>query len=90
MFDLRNAGITEADMFERDGDADKHMRALLSNAIGDDGGDDIKEGDDIVEGFADNIRLMPHQIRGVRSCERGRVGGTMVESSLMWVPAHLP
>ena len=60
------------------------MRELLSAAIGevDDGG---KDGDEIVEGFADGVVLMPHQVRGVRwmgSREDGRKrGGILADVS---------
>lgn len=64
VFDLRSAQITAEDMERHHGDAEKHMRELLSGAIGEDEG--IEEGSDIVEGFKENVRLMPHQVRGVQ------------------------
>ena len=77
-FNLDLARITAEDYIPHQGDADKHMRELLSGAIGDaegDMGDDaIKEGEDIVEGFAKDVHLMPHQVRGVRWM-RGRESG---------------
>lgn len=49
-------------------EADEHMRELLSGAVGD-GEEDtegMEDGEDIVDGFAKGIRLMPHQVRGVK------------------------
>lgn len=73
-----DVAITAADQAKHMGDADEHMRELLSGAIGDgegDMGDDaVKEGEDAVEGFVESIRLMPHQVRGVRWM-RGRETG---------------
>lgn len=84
-FDLRKVQITAADLEERDADAEKHMRRLLSDAIGDDDAEDIEEGDREIEGFADNVRLMPHQVRGVRFMrkrESGRnYGGILADVS---------
>ena len=77
-FDLDAIPLTADDYDRHEGDADKHMRELLAGAIGDaeDGmGDDaVKEGEDIVEGLAKGVRLMPHQVRGVRWM-RGRESG---------------
>ncbi|ORY23357.1 SNF2 family N-terminal domain-domain-containing protein [Naematelia encephala] len=81
-FDLRKAGITDEDYIRHQGDADEHMRELLSGAIGE-GDDAVEDGDDDITGFADNIRLMPHQVRGVkwmRSRESGRkYGGILAD-----------
>ena len=77
-FDLDAIPITAGDYDRHEGDADKHMRELLMGAIGDaeDGmGDDaVKEGEDTIEGLAKGVRLMPHQVRGVRWM-RGRESG---------------
>jgi SNF2 family DNA or RNA helicase len=59
-------------------EANKDMMELLSGAIGDGENDDVKEGDDEVEGFATGIRLMPHQVRGtqwMKGREAGRKNG---------------
>nr|WVH01933.1 SNF2 family N-terminal domain [Naematelia aurantialba] len=81
-FDLRDAKITDEDYIRHQGDADEHMRELLSGAIGE-GDDAVEDGDDVIEGFADNIRLMPHQVRGVkwmRQRESGRkYGGILAD-----------
>lgn len=90
-FDLGAARITAEDYATFDGDADKHMRELLSGAIGDGedemGDDAVKEGEEIVKGFAADIRLMPHQVRGVRwmrNRESGRkYGGILADVSGM-------
>ncbi|ORX33465.1 SNF2 family N-terminal domain-domain-containing protein, partial [Kockovaella imperatae] len=70
VFDLNKIEYNQADWERHQGDADEHMRELLSGAVGDGeddmGEDKVQEGEDIVEGFADNVRLMPHQVRGVR------------------------
>lgn len=77
-FDLDTAPITAEDYVRHQGDADDHMRELLSGAIGDAegemGDEAVKEGEDIIEGFAKGVRLMPHQVRGVRWM-RGRESG---------------
>ncbi|WWC66176.1 uncharacterized protein I206_100077 [Kwoniella pini CBS 10737] len=77
-FNIDAVPITAEDYQRYNGDADKHMQELLSGAIGD-GEDEMgdeghKEGDDIIEGFADGMKLMPHQVRGVRWM-RGRETG---------------
>ena len=78
VFNLDAAPVTADDYTRHHGDADEHMRELLSGAVGDaegDMGDDaVKEGEDIVDGFAKGVRLMPHQVRGVRWM-RGRESG---------------
>jgi hypothetical protein len=89
MFNLDDAPVTAEDDVRHQGDADDHMRELLSGAIGDaegDMGDDaVKEGEDVVDGFAKGVRLMPHQVRGVRwmrSRESGRkYGGILADVS---------
>ena len=91
VFDLGNAEITAADFERYRGDADEHMRELLSGAIGDgeEGGEGREEGDDVVEGFAKNMRLMPHQVRGVKwmkGRESGRkYGGILADVSQTFV-----
>lgn len=68
MFDLDAAQITAADTMYFDKDSEKHMRELLSGAIGE--GEDDDEGGhadmEHVEGLGEGVTLMPHQIRGVR------------------------
>lgn len=64
-FDLQAVRIAAEDMDRYHGDAEKHMRELLAGAIGD-ADEGIAEGEDVIEGFAENVRLMPHQVRGVR------------------------
>ncbi|KAJ9112340.1 hypothetical protein QFC19_000760 [Naganishia cerealis] len=66
-------------------EADEHMRELLSGAVGD-GEEDtegMEEGEDMIDGFAKGIRLMPHQVRGVkwmRQRERNRrYGGILAD-----------
>ncbi|CED84401.1 snf2 family dna-dependent atpase [Phaffia rhodozyma] len=54
--------------------ADKHMRELLEQALGDVQGE-FDEKDSIVEGFREGIQLMPHQVQGcqwMKSRESGR------------------
>ena len=65
VFDLDAANITAADTMYFDRDAEKHMRELLSGAIGE-GEDDGDEAMDTVHGLAEGVTLMPHQQRGVR------------------------
>lgn len=64
-FDLKGIKIGAADLERYHGDAEKHMRELLAGAVGD-ADEAVGDGEDIVDGFAENIRLMPHQVRGVR------------------------
>lgn len=71
-YDLRTANITAEDMKVYDGDSEKHMRQLLSGAIGEEEG--IEAGSDVVEGFKDDIRLMPHQVRGVQWMKKRETG----------------
>lgn len=78
MFDVDNVPLVASD-FDRDlgpqGDAEQHMRELLSGAIGE-GEEDVDGDDDSgqVEGLRDGLRLLPHQVRGVRWM-RGRESG---------------
>ena len=65
MFDLNTAGITAEDANYLDRDSEKHMRELLSGAIGE-GEDDGEEPMETVHGLAEGVTLMPHQQRGVR------------------------
>lgn len=84
VYDLRTANITAEDMQVYHGDAEKHMRELLSGAIGDD--DAVEEGSDVIEGFNEGVRLMPHQVRGVqwmKKRETGRnTGGILADVSV--------
>lgn len=83
-FDLANVQYTAQD-FERHGDAEEQMRELLAGAVGDGEDDHGGEGDDTVEGFAKDMKLMPHQVRGVRwmrERETGRKrGGILADVS---------
>ncbi|KAL7419356.1 hypothetical protein Q5752_006194 [Cryptotrichosporon argae] len=65
VFDVNAAKITAEDYNVFHGDAEEHMKELLAGAVGevDEG---IEEGEDVVEGFASSVRLMPHQVRGVK------------------------
>jgi SNF2 family DNA or RNA helicase len=65
VFDLNTANITAEDTMYLDRDSEKHMRELLSGAIGE-GEDDGEEAMDTVHGLAEGVTLMPHQQRGVR------------------------
>ncbi|BEJ17181.1 hypothetical protein CspHIS471_0605820 [Cutaneotrichosporon sp. HIS471] len=83
-FDLNNVQLTAED-YERHHDADEEMRELLAGAVGDGEDDPGKEGDDIVEGFAKDIKLMPHQVRGVRwmrERESGRKRGGILADDM--------
>lgn len=68
-------------------EADEHMRELLSGAVGDgeEETEGMEEGEDMVDGFAKGIRLMPHQVRGVkwmRQREKNkRYGGILADVS---------
>ena len=91
-FDLNAVQISAEDRVRYDGDADEHMRELLSGAIGDGeegmGDDKIQEGQDVVEGFATGVRLMPHQVRGVRwmgNRESGRKYGGILADVNNWI-----
>lgn len=45
-------------------EADAHMRELLEAAVSHEGeGEEFQEGEDVVVGFREGIRLMPHQVR---------------------------
>ena len=83
-FDLNDAKITAQDYERFEGDHERHMRELLSGAIGD-AEDAIEEGDDEVEGFSESVRLMPHQVVGVkwmRGREKARkYGGILADVS---------
>lgn len=74
-----------------DGDSEKHMRQLLSGAIGEEEG--IEAGSDVVEGFTDDIRLMPHQVRGVqwmKKRETGKnTGGILADVSHTCLHVHV-
>ena len=86
VFDM-DVRLTAADYERHNGDSEAHMRELLSGAVGegeaDDGG--FEDGDDVIEGFAKGVRLMPHQVRGVkwmRGRETGRkYGGILADVS---------
>ncbi|OCF42130.1 hypothetical protein I317_04101 [Kwoniella heveanensis CBS 569] len=86
-FNIDSAPITAEDYQRFTGDAEKHMQELLSGAIGEGEGDmgdaGAQEGEDIIEGFAQGIKLMPHQVRGVkwmRNRESGRkYGGILAD-----------
>lgn len=84
-FDLDTVKLSADDWTKHQGDAEAHMRELLSAAVGE-VDEDIQDGEDIVEGFADGVRLMPHQIRGVkwmRGRESGRkFGGILADVSI--------
>ena len=90
-FDLDVVHVTAEDDARHQGDPDHHMRQLLSGAIGDGEGNvedaSVKEGEDIIEGFAKGVRLMPHQVRGVkwmRGRESGRkCGGILADVSVV-------
>nr|KIR45923.1 hypothetical protein I312_04893 [Cryptococcus bacillisporus CA1280] len=77
-FNIDSVPITADDYTRYNGDAEKHMQELLSGAIGDGedemGDDGMKEGEDTVEGFAKGIKLMPHQVRGVRWMKQRETG----------------
>lgn len=66
-------------------EAQKAMRDLLSGAIGAIDIGDVDMNDAVVEGFDENIRLMPHQIQGrawMRERETGKkAGGILADVS---------
>jgi hypothetical protein len=66
--------------------AEADMRELLSGAIGDGEDDQGEQGSNLVDGFAEGMSLMPHQVRGVawmgkRETGRSR-GGILADVSL--------
>jgi hypothetical protein len=87
-FNLDAIPMSAEDYDRHHGDAEEHMRELLSGAVGDGEDDDAQEGEELVEGFAKGVRLMPHQIRGtrwMRQRETGRkYGGILADVSLTW------
>lgn len=91
-FDIGAAQYSAADFERCGGDPEEQMRELLAGAVGDgeEGGDD--EGDDTVEGFADGMRLMPHQVRGtrwMRERESGRkYGGILADVSVLFTETN--
>lgn len=86
-FDLNQAKFTAEDFERFHGDPEEQMRNLLAGAVGEGEGEgeEDEEGADMVEGFADGMRLMPHQVRGVkwmRERETGRkYGGILADVS---------
>ncbi|CAK9784152.1 unnamed protein product [Cutaneotrichosporon oleaginosum] len=83
-FDINNAQLTAED-YQRHHDAEEQMRELLAGAVGDGEEAHGEEGDDIIEGFATNIKLMPHQVRGVRwmrERESGRKRGGILADDM--------
>lgn len=84
-FDIGAAQYTAADFERCQGDPEAQMRELLADAVGDGEDDAGDDGDDQVEGFADGMRLMPHQVRGtrwMRDRETGRkYGGILADVS---------
>ena len=91
-FDLDSVKLTADDWTKHEGDPEAHMRELLSAAVGEED-EEIKDGEDRVEGFADAVRLMPHQIRGVkwmRGRESGRkFGGILADVSGLFARADV-
>jgi hypothetical protein len=76
-FDIANVQYTAKDFETCSGDPEEQMRELLAEAVGD-GEEGHTEGDEIIDGFAAHLRLMPHQVRGVRwmrERESGRRNG---------------
>lgn len=84
MFDLNTANITAEDTMYLDRDSEKHMRELLSGAIGE-GEDDGEEAMETVHGLAEGVTLMPHQQRGVRWLKKREAarnfGGILADAS---------
>ena len=81
-----NVRETAEDYEQHHGDAEAHMRELLSGAVGSGEHDEaFEDGDDVVEGFAKGMRLMPHQVRGtkwMKQRETGRkYGGILADVS---------
>jgi SNF2 family DNA or RNA helicase len=95
VFDLNAAQITAADTMYFDKDSEKHMRELLSGAIGD--GEDDDEGGHAdmvhVEGLGEGVTLMPHQVRGVMWLKKREAaqnyGGILADVSLASVSGGL-
>ena len=65
------------------------MRDLLAGAIGEgeEMGEGVTEADMEVEGFTQRVKLMPHQVRGVkwmkaREAGRTKFGGILADVSL--------
>jgi hypothetical protein len=85
VFDLNAANITAEDTMYLDKDSEKHMRELLSGAIGE-GEDEGEEAMETVDGLADGVTLMPHQQRGVRWLKKREAarnfGGILADVSL--------
>ena len=92
MFDLNTAGITVEDANYLDRDSEKHMRELLSGAIGE-GEDDGEEPMETVHGLAEGVTLMPHQQRGVRWLKKREAarnfGGILADVSLLFTVMNL-
>jgi hypothetical protein len=92
MFDLSTAGITAEDANYLDRDSEKHMRELLSGAIGE-GEDDGEEPMETVHGLAEGVTLMPHQQRGVRWLKKREAarnfGGILADVSLLYAVMSL-
>jgi hypothetical protein len=92
MFDLSTAGITAEDANYLDRDSEKHMRELLSGAIGE-GEDDGEEPMETVHGLAEGVTLMPHQQRGVRWLKKREAarnfGGILADVSLSYAMMSL-
>lgn len=65
IFDLNAANITAEDTMYFDRDSEKHMRELLSGAVGE-AEDDGEEPMETVHGLSEGVTLMPHQQKGVR------------------------
>jgi hypothetical protein len=84
-FDIGAAQFTAKDFETCTGDPEEQMRELLAGAVGD-GEEGVEDEQEIVEGFAPHIKLMPHQVRGVRwmrERETGRRnGGILADVSL--------
>lgn len=85
-FDIGNVQYTAQDFERCRGDPEEQMRELLAGAVGDGEDDYGGEGDNKVEGFAKDMVLMPHQVRGVRwmrERESGRKrGGILADVSV--------
>lgn len=65
-FDLRSVSLENGDLDRvAPSEADKHMRELLEGVTNEFAGDGVgwEDGDEIVDGFREGIKLMPHQVR---------------------------